>query len=117
MGHYWLVGMYVAHMACRARAIMESHFVLFIVDNTEESVTLRTLNGTVVEVLSKVWPFGRRNISLYTARDIGIAARRNLGLPGRTPNNSSVRILKESFVMDKLESLLEFQNRIDNSLQ
>ena len=103
--------------ALRARTSMEAHFVLTIVDNNEESVTLSTLNGTLVEVVSKVWPFGQRNIGLYTARDIGIAARRNLGLPGRTPHGSSVRVIRDSLIMGKDESLSEFQARINASFQ
>ena len=94
-----------------------THFVLtmsklFIAEG-QVQLELTTMSG--IPVIVK--PRHPRLIEQYSARDIGIAARRNLGLPGRTPRGVETRIVRDTLVMHKFETLDDFKQRLHDRLQ
>ena len=91
-------------------------FTMTITQVSPSAVGLVCLSGEAVEVneesvrkvgLQHSFEFYSSDLRLMTARDLGIFARKELGLNGYTPPGVKTRIVKEGRVLDKYEVLDE----------
>ena len=87
-------------------------FTMTITEVSPCAVGLVCLSGKAVEVNEESvrgvgFEFYSNDLRLMTARDLGIFARKELGLNGYTPPGVKTRIVKEGRVLDKYEVLDE----------
>ena len=87
-------------------------FTMTITQVSPCAVGLVCLSGEAVEVNEESvhgvgFEFYSNDLRLMTARDLGIFARKELGLNGYTPPGVKTRIVKEGRVLDKYEVLDE----------